>query len=84
MKSDYLVVWSIAVEAESPEEAAREARRIQEDSESIAHVYDVYEQCDEMTQFMFTNVAVQENGGVRVDLDEPGRETGAGLVEAQP
>lgn len=35
----YLVTWAIDIEADSPEEAALEARRIQVDPESIATVF---------------------------------------------
>jgi hypothetical protein len=37
----YLVLWEIEVIADSPEDAAREAQKIQRDRDSIATVYDV-------------------------------------------
>ena len=39
--SSYLVTWEIDIEADSPEEAAREARAIQADHESEALVFEV-------------------------------------------
>lgn len=38
---EYRVRWEIDVSAESPIDAAREARLIQEKPDSIAHVYEV-------------------------------------------
>lgn len=38
---NYVVSWHIDVEADSPEEAAREALRIQRDADSIATVFEV-------------------------------------------
>lgn len=37
----FRVTWEIDIEADSPEDAAREALRIQRDTESIATVFDV-------------------------------------------
>lgn len=41
---EYRVIWQIDLDADSPEDAARKAREIQEDrdSENSAHVYDVH------------------------------------------
>jgi len=39
--AEYLVVWKIELDADSPEEAAKEARRIQLDPESYATVFDI-------------------------------------------
>lgn len=47
MKS-YRVVWEIDIDANSPKEAAEEARRIQLDPESEAVVFDIFYQ-DETT-----------------------------------
>jgi hypothetical protein len=40
--TNYSVQWEIEIKASSPEEAAREALRIQRDPESLATVFDVY------------------------------------------
>lgn len=40
---EYTVTWAIEVYADTPEEAAREAQRIQQDPESVATVFDVAE-----------------------------------------
>lgn len=37
----YRVTWKIDINAESPREAAEEARRIQRDPDSTANVFDV-------------------------------------------
>ena len=37
----YLVTWSINIPADSPKDAAEEARRIQLDADSIATVFEV-------------------------------------------
>jgi hypothetical protein len=39
--TEYQVVWSIDVEADSPQEAATKARDTQQDPTSIAHVFEV-------------------------------------------
>jgi len=52
---EYRVRWEIDLSADSPEEAATEARRIQLDPDSIAQVFDIME----------------DNGvTIQVDLDE--------------
>lgn len=38
---EYLVTWAIDIYAESPEEAAREALRIQRDPDNIATVFEI-------------------------------------------
>ena len=54
---NYRVEWTIDVSAEGPIGAARQARAIQQDPQSIATVFDVYEE--------------DGNGeGMRVDLTE--------------
>ncbi len=40
---DYTVAWTINITADSPEEAAQEALRIQRDPDSIAHVFDIFD-----------------------------------------
>ena len=50
MTSTYRVVWEIDVDAASPLEAAREARRIQEKRDSIAHVYQVFDNGGKRTE----------------------------------
>ena len=52
---DYRIVWEVDVIADSPTEAAREARAMQQDPEAFCHVYDVFTGTGEC---------------VRVDLDE--------------
>jgi len=42
MAERYRVQWEIDLEADSPEEAAREALRIQRNPESIATVYEIF------------------------------------------
>ena len=39
--TEFLVAWKIDIGATGPVEAAKEARRIQQDSESIATVFEV-------------------------------------------
>ena len=39
---EYRVKWEIDVEAETPQDAAREALQIQRDTESVATVFEVY------------------------------------------
>ena len=41
MTKEYLVTWQIEIEADSAEEAAQEALKIQRDPESIANVFTV-------------------------------------------
>lgn len=41
MSKRYLVTWEIDMDADSPEEAARDALRIQRKADSIATVFDV-------------------------------------------
>lgn len=43
---EYYVEWSINITAGSPAEAAEEAQRIQRDLDSVATVFDVYEDGD--------------------------------------
>lgn len=43
--NSYRVAWTIDLQAESPEDAARKARSIQRDPHSIATVFDVAPQC---------------------------------------
>lgn len=38
---EYLVTWKIDIDADSPEEAAREAQRIQLDADSTAQTFEV-------------------------------------------
>jgi len=40
----YRIVWAIDLDADSPEAAAKQARQIQLDPNSIATVFDCYEQ----------------------------------------
>lgn len=47
--TNYLVEWSIDIEADSPEEAARQALEIQRNPASIATVFRVYGDFDEET-----------------------------------
>ena len=56
MEKLYHVVWEIDIYAQSPQDAAREARTIQQDKDAMATVFDVTE----------------EGGGkpVRIDLAE--------------
>jgi len=42
MPKEFYIVWTINVSAESPKEAAKEALRIQRDVNSIATVFDVF------------------------------------------
>lgn len=44
--SEYRVMWSVDVQAESPVEAAQEARRMQLDPKSLATVFDVGMRCE--------------------------------------
>ena len=53
----YRVVWTIDLDATSPEVAAEMARDIQRDPASIATVFEVFEECDN-----------DRANGVRVDL----------------
>ena len=41
---NYRVVWEIDIEANSPEEAARQALEIQRDPGSTAHVFDTWDE----------------------------------------
>lgn len=41
---NYLVTWEIEIEASSPKEAAKEALRIQRNPESIATVFDTFDE----------------------------------------
>lgn len=43
--SEYRVTWAIDIDAESIEDAARTAQRIQQDTRSIATVFYVAKQC---------------------------------------
>jgi hypothetical protein len=52
----YRVVWEIDIYAQSPREAAKEARAIQQDKDSTATVFDVAEEDGDKT--------------VRIDLGE--------------
>lgn len=52
--SGYLVIWQMDIDADSPEEAARQALAYQRDPESTATVFDVE----------------SDAGTVRVDLTE--------------
>lgn len=47
--TDHRVIWEIDIEADSPEEAAKEALLIQRDTHSIASVFTVINQesCEE-------------------------------------
>lgn len=40
--AEYTVVWEIQVDAESPEEAARKAKRLQARPDTTADVYEVH------------------------------------------
>lgn len=42
-RNGYLVLWSVDINADSPEEAAREALEIQRDSDSTATLFEVIE-----------------------------------------
>lgn len=53
---EYTVTWAIEVYADTPEEAAREALRIQRDPESMATV--------------FTVQAFPDGGSVNIDLED--------------
>lgn len=46
----YYVSWGIDLEAETPEEAAKEALKIQRDPESTASCFEVYDENGEKTQ----------------------------------
>ena len=60
MKS-YLVTWEIDIEADTPEDAAREAFFVQRDADSVAMTFEVQEQME-----------VGYGEKVRVDLEEVG------------
>lgn len=64
MKS-YRVIWEIDIEAESPEDAAREAMLIQHDPTSWASVFDVYDADGNQTQVDLSAIDEFEydNGG---------------------
>ena len=44
--ANYLVCWEIDIIADTPEQAAQDALRIQRDCNSIATVFEVIEGCD--------------------------------------
>jgi hypothetical protein len=45
----YFITWEIELDAFSPEEAAKKALEIQRDPQSIATVFDVQWQADDLT-----------------------------------
>lgn len=47
MSKTYRVEWSMEIDADSPEEAARKALAIHRDPESVASVFDVYDEAGE-------------------------------------
>jgi hypothetical protein len=59
----YRVVWQIDVEANSELEAAQEAKATQTDGESIANVFEVYDNSQ-------NDVGNITSGFTTVDLDE--------------
>ena len=63
----YLVTWEIEISAESPEEAALEALRIQRDPRSIATVFKVNDEDEK--QWMADLDAEFPNRVVRVEQD---------------
>lgn len=58
---EFLVTWQIDIEAETPEDAAREAFRAQRDPDSIATVFEVQERTKD-----------GHSEPIRVDLEEVG------------
>ena len=68
MSQTYHVEWSIEIDAETPEEAARKALEIQRDSASCATVFDVYEMDG-------------DGEATRIDLDDLDVEPGTALTE---
>lgn len=49
----YLVTWQIELEAESPEDAARQALAIHRDPDSAATVFDVQSEAGDVRTFDF-------------------------------
>lgn len=50
MSTTYRVEWSMEIDADSPEEAARKALAIHRDPESVATVFDVYDEAGEVAR----------------------------------
>lgn len=50
MSKTYRVEWSMEIDADSPEEAARKALAIHRDPESVASVFDVYDEAGEVAR----------------------------------
>jgi hypothetical protein len=59
----YRVGWEIDIEAESPREAAEKVRQIQQDRESIAHIYHV-------TEYANDGDAIAVGASSVIDLDD--------------
>ena len=58
---EFLVTWQIDIEAETPEDAAREAFRVHRDSDSMATVFEVQERTKD-----------GHGEAIRVDIEEVG------------
>lgn len=50
MTERYRISWVIDIEADSPEEAARQALAIQRNSESTATVFEIHDDCGEFIE----------------------------------
>jgi hypothetical protein len=74
---EYVVSWDIDIIADTPEEAALEALKIQRDRASLATVFDVYKPGNKITK-----LAQVDLQGVDTDIDRTCFECQEGLLES--
>lgn len=61
---EFYVEWRIEVEADSPEEAARRAREIQQNPESTATVFHVIDEHGELSEMEAVDLTAIDEGEV--------------------